>query len=122
MDMRIERQTRSLHYFHTYAVRDRIDVTHVEDCPSLPSLESIDVSTILPTKQDQKAMKVLFGIHVARVLRKYMPFFTKFGDGLKRHITHQFLKEISQKSEVVSVELIYLLLHISYSIHVHPFS
>ena len=103
-DVRMDNQTRSLHYFHSYAVRDRIDVSHMEDQPSLPSLESIDVTTVLPTEQDQKSMKGLFSIHVARILKKRMPFFTKFGDGLERHIKHDFFKEMSQKSEVVSKE------------------
>ena len=103
-DMRIDNQTQSLHYFHAYAVKDRIDVSHMEDQPSLPSLESVDIATILPTEQDHKAMKELFSIHIARVLKKFMPFFAKFGSGLERHIKHDFFKEMSQKSEVVSVE------------------
>ena len=40
-DMRIGSQTQSLHYFHTYAHKNRIDVSHMEDQPSLPSLERI---------------------------------------------------------------------------------
>ena len=103
-DMRIGSQTQSLHYFHAYAVKDRIDVSHMEDQPSLPSLESMDMTTILPNEQDHKAMKGLFSIHVARVLIKFMPFFAKFCSGLERHIKHDFFEQMSQKSEVVSVK------------------
>lgn len=101
----MDSQTRSLHYFHTYALRDRIDVAHLDDKPSLPSLESIDITTVLPTEQDQKAMKGLFGIHVARILKKHMPFFAKFGTGLERHIKHTYYNEMSHKSEVVCVNV-----------------
>ena len=119
-DMRIDSQTRSLHYFHTYAVRDRIDVTHLDDEPSLPSMDDIEVTTVLPTEQDQKVMKGLFGIHVARVLKKHMPFFTKFGEGLERHIKHDYSKEMSQESEVVSVELPIAIITVYYE-HIHPY-
>lgn len=53
-DMRNDSQTCSIHYFHTYALRDRIDFAHPNDKPSLPSLENIDVTTVLRTEQDQK--------------------------------------------------------------------
>ena len=31
-----------------------------------------------------------------------MPFFTKFGSGVERHIWHTHSEEMSQKSEIVS--------------------
>lgn len=98
----MDSQARSLHYFHVYGVRDRVDVTHLEDQPSLPCLEDINVATLLPTEEDQKALKVNFSVHVARVMKKYMHFFTKFGEGLEHHIQHEFSSEMSRKSEVVS--------------------
>lgn len=101
--MRIDHQSRSLHYFHTYAVKDRIDFSHLEDKPALLNLDSIDVTALLPTPGDRKAMKRNFGIHVARVLKKRMAYFTHFGSGLERHIQHQYSKEMSTKSEVVSL-------------------
>ena len=102
-DMRIDSQTQSLHYFHAYAVRDRINVSHMDDQLSLPSLDNIDLAAVLPTEKDHKAIKGLFSIHVARVLKKFFPFFAKFGQGLEQHIKHDFFKEMSQKSEVVGV-------------------
>ena len=99
--MRMDSQNRSLHYFHVYGVRDRIDVSRLDDQPSLPSLSDIDVTSLLPNTDDEKALMDLFSVHVARVLKKFMPFFAKFGNGLARHIQHQYSSEMSQKSEVV---------------------
>ena len=52
-DMRSDHQTRSLHYYHAYSVRDRIDLTNSEDSPSLPNLKDIDVQEILPSATDK---------------------------------------------------------------------
>lgn len=104
--MRSDNQVRSLHYFHLYGVRDRIDLSDFEDKPSCLSAEDIDVTTVLPTTKDEATLKGLFGIHVARVLKKHMPFFSTFGKHLERHIEHEYTSEMSQKSEVVSTCLI----------------
>ena len=102
-DMRSDHQTRSLHYFQAYAVRDRIDLSIYEDMPSLPDISSVNVDQLLPTEQDAKDLKKNCAFIAARVLKKYMPFFKKFGSGLERHIHHEFYTEMSSKSEVVSI-------------------
>lgn len=101
-DMRLDRQSRSLHYFNSYAVKDRVDFSSLEDNPILPSLQDIDVSSLLPTEVDIKSLKGFFAIHVARVLKKYMAFFSKFGTKVERHIIHEYSDEMATKSEVVS--------------------
>ena len=47
---RIEMQTQSLHYFHCYAVRDRIDLSGYSDCP--PQRPVIESTTLLPSSCD----------------------------------------------------------------------
>ena len=101
-DMRSDNQTRSLHYFHTYAVRDRIDLTGVSDQKVVPDLKTIRLDDILPTSSQEKELRGNFSILFARMLKKHMPFFAKFGQGLERHIRHEFYSEMSEKSEVVS--------------------
>ena len=83
--MRMDSQNRSLHYFHVYGMRDRIDVSHLDDQPSLPSLSDIDVTSLLPNTDDEKALMDLFSVHVARVLKKFMPFLQSLATVL--HIT-----------------------------------
>lgn len=39
-----EHLAKSLHYFHSYAVRDRTDVSGLSDEAHLPDLESIDAA------------------------------------------------------------------------------
>lgn len=101
-DMRSDYQTRSLHYFHTYAVRDRVDLTGVSDQKVVPDLKTIHLDDILPTSSQEKELRGNFSILFARTLKKHMPYFAKFGQGLERHIRHEFYSEMSEKSEVVS--------------------
>ena len=101
-DMRIDNQTKSLHYFHIYDVRDRIDLTDYDDEEPSPDITSISIDSILPSADDDLALRTNYSILIARVLRKHMPFFKKFGAGLERHIRHEYYEEMSTKSEVVS--------------------
>lgn len=64
-------------------MRDRIDVSHLDDELPTPCMEDEDVALLLPTNQDQKAMVGLFGIHVARVVKKHMPFLPSLEKALK---------------------------------------
>ncbi len=100
-EMRVDAQAETLHYFNTYAVRDRVDASTLPDKPALPDRSSIEVEDILPSPQDHTAITTNFAILIGRVLRKYMPYLTNFGFGLEKHIKHKFY-EMSHKSEVVS--------------------
>ena len=65
--MRSDSQVRSLHYFHAYAVQDRIDVSPLDGQPSVPLLDDIhvDVTSVQSSSEDEKALKELFCSHVA---------------------------------------------------------
>ena len=46
---RSDYQTRSLHYFHTYAVRDRTDISSCSDVQAPQDLSKINLLDILPS-------------------------------------------------------------------------
>ena len=100
-DMREDNQTQSLHYFHVYGVRDRIDLTNHDDQQPTPDISSICIDKLLPSKEDESALCANFCILISRVLKKHMPFFKEFGSGLERHIRHEYYEEMSSKSNVV---------------------
>ena len=102
-EIRVDSQTKPFHYFNSYAVRDRIDLSAYNDCPSLPDPDLIQLDTLLPSNDDHLALIVNFCHLIARVLMSYTPFFSKLGDGLERHIKHEYYSEMSPKSEVVSI-------------------
>ncbi len=102
-DMRMDNQTRSLHYVHKYAVRDRIDLSSFDDKPCLPDIGIIKVDKVLPSGKDNDAIRTNMATLLARVLVDNVPFFKEFKGCIGRHIQHTYSTEMSQKSEVVSL-------------------
>lgn len=104
-DMRSDRQTKSLHYFHLYAVRDRIDASSLSEEPQLVDPDA-PVEELLPTVEDARVMLANFEVLIARVLVQHMPFFSRsFADIVVDHIPHRFSEMMAQKSDVVSIPL-----------------
>ena len=78
----------ALHFFHSYAVQDRIQS---ESCSeSIPPIDpaNVNFSDLLPTSTDDTVLKRNMAIMVACILKKHMPFFAKYGSGVEKHIIH----------------------------------
>lgn len=95
---------KSRHFFQYYAVKDRIDFSHLSTIP--PDISALSkkelCQSMLPSVDDDVAIKHNIICLVARVLCKYVPFFKHTYDGvLEKHIKHQYYKQMSSKSEVV---------------------
>lgn len=97
--MRSDNQTKSLHYVHSYAVRDRVNYSCISDEPRT----EINAFDILPTEEDYQSLKADFSNLISRLIVKYMPFFKdSFKDIPLKHIPHQYSKEMASKSDIVS--------------------
>ena len=99
----LDKQTQSLHYFHSYAVRDRIDFSSFSEIVPQVDLDSFDFETFLPTTSEDEQLKSNFSILIARILTRHVSAFTSFSDIVPNHIVHQYHSEMSKKSEVVSL-------------------
>jgi L1 cell adhesion molecule like protein len=95
---RIDSQTQSRHYFHSFAVLDRVDLSHYSDLP--PSGE-INIPQILPSKEDELEIKAIFMTLISRVLVKHFDEFQNEKQSVVWHIPHEFSKEMCQRSVVV---------------------
>ena len=60
-----ERQTRTVHYFHTYAVRDRTPSGHLSDTPPALPMQ-VDIAKILPSESTHRTLSVTFSVLVSR--------------------------------------------------------
>ena len=103
--MRLERyRNKSHHYFHCYAVQNRIDHSdkpdvHPDTC--LPS-PLHTASTLLPSLADDEMLRNDLVTYVSRILTEHMPFFKHtFEDVVEWHIQHRYYKQMSDKSVVV---------------------
>ena len=100
------RQNQSLHFFHTFAILDRIDFSKFsfKFSTTPPSDNPVQiVLKLLPSPQDDKALSKNVAILVSRILATHVPFFKRaFHDVVTWHIHHEYYEEMSQKSDVVS--------------------
>ena len=107
--MRLDRRNKSLHYFHLYAVENRVDFASLSD--ELPDNSKITnlwsvAKSLLPTPADDEALKKNISTLISRVLCKHVKFFKlSCEDMVKQHLQHRFYEEMSSKSVVVSLEL-----------------
>ena len=90
----------TLHYFQSYAVRDRIDLSKCEDAPSLPDLQNANVKDVLPTEADNTSLKQNFVSLTSKIVHRCMPYFKK-QIGVLEPIPCEYSKEMSKKSNVV---------------------
>ena len=51
-ECRVDSQTKSLHYYQTYAVRGRIDLSSIDYTPPVVNESSIDTLTLLPSESN----------------------------------------------------------------------
>ena len=107
--MRVERfQNQSLHYVNSYAVLSRIDHNQLPDvypdmCANSPTANA---KLLLPSVDDDSSLRRNFMTLVSRILCSNMKFFQFAFDGIVDwHIIHQYYKEMSTKSKVVSYYL-----------------
>ena len=99
--MRSDNQSKEFHYFHQYAVRDRVDTSHFSEEP--PSVDpNAALHKLIPTAEDDAAMLTNFSTLVTREIVQRMPFFAKAFPVTVSHISHTYSKEMARKSEIVS--------------------
>ncbi len=94
-----------IHYFHSYAVGDRIDFMNLSDqvIPTLQQNSEQVAVSLLPTSDDDLALRNNMCILMSRILYENMGFFNlAFDSVVDWHIKHQFYDEMSTKSKVVS--------------------
>ena len=73
----IDSHAKSLHYFHSFAVKDRCDITGLPDNPGMPDMDNIDVDVVLPTEVDHLCLKKNMTVLMTRIIHKHLKFFNE---------------------------------------------
>ena len=81
-------------------MKDRLELGSFEDSPSLPDLQKANVEEVLPTADDNKALKSNIVTLAPRIICNHMPFFKKTIGSIKP-IPCTYAKQMSEKSQVV---------------------
>ena len=103
-------KTLSMHCYHSYAVRDRVNISGLSD--EVPNLQrvpllSVPVTDILPSQTDEISIKHNFAILVSRQLVEHMKHFKEnYSDVVQKHLVHDYYEEMSQKSEIVRIIIV----------------
>ena len=99
----------SLHYFHSYATADRIDFSKLSDkSPPAKQLGNhAEAFILLPSLEDEEALRENIKILISRVLYDHLPYFKVTFDGIITwHIKHCYYDEMSKKSDTVSAYIV----------------
>ena len=99
-DMRIDKQVTSMHAFHMYATKDRVDASSLPDDKPVRDLEAVPISTFMPSIGDSIILRENY--LVSRVLVKHLKYFSSFTKCVPEHIEHEHSAEMAKKSEIVS--------------------
>ena len=92
-----------MHYINSYAVQGQINFDLLSDVQPHTCANSLNRkgALLLPSAEDDKAMRDLFIAHVSRILTTHMEYYKlTFDDVVSWHIKHD--KETSTKSTIVS--------------------
>ena len=100
-DMRINNQANSVHYFNVYAVRDRINFSHLSSNAGMISPEDIKFDAYYPSSDDDNKLLLNFEILVTRILVKHLPGMEKLSNKVTDLISHKYSSNMTQKSKVV---------------------
>ena len=109
--MRVDKQSRMLNYFHSYAVKSRVapaQCMQSDESPSIGQFLCLELEDILPTEADKAQLLSNYCIIFCRVLCKYAKYFKAFSTSVPQHILHSFSTEMSKESEVVSIIVLIL--------------
>ena len=96
-------KNRSLHWTHQFAVLDRVQDPTLDTNKSQKPVADIQLSEILPDRNVQSRLVRNWAVIVSRVVTKYLDPFKPFQGLVVRHIPHKYSKEMSQKSDSVSL-------------------
>ena len=107
--MTFEHQCQSLHYFHSYAVLDRVNCADLSSDVPVGDVKSLSFAAFLPTPEDCSVIRYNYSVLLGRVLVEKLSFFKKFRDCIPKHIIHEHSLEMKKKSTVVSTYSKYLL-------------
>ena len=96
---------KSVHYFNSYTIKDRIDFSHLLPV-HLPTCHPSPLhiaESLLPSLSDDQVIRRNMSTLVGRIIVSHMDSFkTSFSDVVDWHINHKYYAEMSQRSETVS--------------------
>ncbi|XP_062512946.1 uncharacterized protein LOC134188769 isoform X2 [Corticium candelabrum] len=103
-NQRVDHQTRSYHYFHSFALLDRIDLSISSN--RAPNTFNLTIDDFLINSHDIMQLERDFEVLLSRVLVRRIPDFEHQAADVVWHIPCKYQKEMSSKSKMVPLEVL----------------
>ncbi len=100
-DMRQCNPNDSYHFFHTIAVQDRIDTSHLDSTVPKQLVSNLTVCDFIPSSSDYHHLKEDFIVLVARGLTHELDEFKFLASSVPSHILHKYSEQMTCKSTVL---------------------
>ena len=110
----INARTKSLQYFHAFAVLDRVNLSSYSEIPLSIDSSTVDVEHLLALPSTDDFSTCVKNKLLCRVITKFLPCLQPLSDAVTWRILHIYTEEISKKSYVVSRNI---LMHYYVSVH-----
>ena len=95
-------QNKSLHWTHSFAVKNRVKAdSNLDDSQPQKQLKDLQMIKILPSMEEQDAMQSSMVMLVFRIICKYFAAYKEFSSAVIHHLPHKYTNEMRQKSEQV---------------------
>lgn len=98
-----DRDTQSIHWFNLLAYDNRVIDWDLSDKYPIKNILDLENSTFIPSPEEHSQLKDEFVVLVLRILTKNCKYFQQFENKVPAHIPHQYRKEMSFQSQVVSM-------------------
>ena len=98
----MDRRDKDHHWFHLYAVRDRICDPNLADNAPISEVSTLPLKTFLPSAADCYKLQTEFSTLIGGVLVKNVSFFSQFQENVLDHIKHRYSADMARKSKTVS--------------------
>ena len=99
--MGIGRQNRDLHMFNVLAVENRISTFHLADDKPIATLETLQLSQLLPSAEDNILLRKNWHILAAHLLARYLPQLAFMASHVPKKVEHKYMTEVRQKTTIV---------------------
>ena len=87
-----------MHYLHVFAVKDRINFSHLSSNAEMVCFDNIDFGVFYPNLDDEAKLVLNFETLVTRMLVKHIPGNQHLFPHVTHHIQHKHSRNMSQKS------------------------
>ena len=99
----VNRKCKEHHWFQIMAVRNRVSGAHLPNDHPKADIQSLHLSTFLPSVEDCTHLHRELVILASRVLVDKLPCFKYLQEVVPTHIPHQYSSQMMKKSEMVSM-------------------